>query len=72
MPLPTTLNTIDFAWRGQPFVYVPAKSSIALATLDFAYRGRPFYGQPLPSVATGFKAYYARGSNSVINAGIAR
>jgi len=44
MALPTKGNllTLDWAWRGQPFVQVPAKSGIVTTTLDTAWRGQPF------------------------------
>jgi len=44
MALPTKaeLLTLNWAWRGQPFVQVPATTGIVTTTLDTAYRGQPF------------------------------
>ena len=36
------LQTMDYAFKGQPFVYVPAKDSIDLLTMDYAFQGQPF------------------------------
>ena len=36
------LITMDFSFQGQPFVNVPAKSSIDLKTMDYAFQGQPF------------------------------
>lgn len=36
------LSGLDFAYLAQPFVYVPAKSSISVLGLDYSYEGQPF------------------------------
>ena len=48
MALPTAdnLKTMDYASWGQPFVDVPAKSSIDLKTMDWAYQAQPFVSNP--------------------------
>jgi len=42
LPTPDNLKTMDYVFRGQPFVDVPAKDSIDLETMDYAYRAQPF------------------------------
>lgn len=42
LPTPTDLATMNYAFRGQPFVEVPAKSAVALAGMGYAYQGQPF------------------------------
>ena len=39
---PDQLKTMDYACQGQPFVDVPAKSSIDLKTMDWAFKAQPF------------------------------
>lgn len=36
------LSKMDFVYRAQPFVFVPAKSSIDLPTLDYFQSAQPF------------------------------
>ena len=38
----TDLETMDYLYQGQPFVNVPAKSTIELTTMDYLYQGEPF------------------------------
>jgi len=42
LPTPTELLTMNFAYQGQPFVYVAAKSTIDLKTMDYAFQAQPF------------------------------
>ncbi len=42
LPRPNDIITMDYASFGQPFVSVPAKSSIVTATMDYDFLGRPF------------------------------
>jgi hypothetical protein len=37
---------MDYAFQGQPFVDVPAKSDIDLKTMDYAYQAQPFVRNP--------------------------
>lgn len=48
MALPTSqdLKKMDYAWKGEPFVRVPAKSSIDLKKMDYAWKGQPFVSNP--------------------------
>lgn len=39
----TELLKMDYAFQGQPFVCVPASSSIDLKTMDYAYLAQPFF-----------------------------
>ncbi len=57
MSLPTKDNilTMDYAFNGQPFVYVPAKDTIYLTTMDYAFNGQPFV------------VYYASGASTDLN-----
>ncbi len=41
LPAKNDLLTMNFAWRGQPFVNVEAKQLNTL-TLDYAWRAQPF------------------------------
>jgi hypothetical protein len=43
------LQTMDYAFHGEPFVSIPAKDSIDLETMDYAFRGQPF----VSGIATG-------------------
>jgi len=36
------LLTMDYSFHGQPFVDIPAKSSIDLTTMDYSFQGQPF------------------------------
>ena len=42
LPNSDNLKTMDFAWRGQPFVEMPAKAAIDTKTMDYVWRGSPF------------------------------
>ena len=42
LPTPNNLKTMDYAFKGQPFVDIPAKSSINLGTMDYVYQAQPF------------------------------
>jgi len=42
LPTKTDLIKMDYAANGQPFVDIPAKSSIDLSTMDYSYKGEPF------------------------------
>ena len=42
LPTPTDLAKLDIAFQGQPFVCVPAKSTVTLAGMDVAFQAQPF------------------------------
>ena len=46
LPTKTNLQTMDYPFLGQPFVSVPAKSSIDTTTMDYAFLGQPFVTNP--------------------------
>lgn len=46
LPTQTDLDSMDFAWRGQPYVDVSTKSSIFLTTMDYAWMAQPFVSNP--------------------------
>jgi hypothetical protein len=46
LPTPDNLKTMDYGYQGQPFVDVPAKSTINLDTMDIAYLAQPFVRNP--------------------------
>jgi|GEM_PF-6856039 len=52
MALPTAsdLKTMDYSYRGLPFVSIAANSSVNLTTMDYAYRGLPFVANPAGAV----------------------
>jgi len=39
---PSELFSLDYAFNGEPFVSVPAKSDIDLGSMDYAFNGEPF------------------------------
>jgi len=41
-PTPTELETMDYAFLGEPAVSVPATSAVITITMDYAYLGEPF------------------------------
>lgn len=49
LPVKSDLEKMDYSYLGQPFVNVPAKSSIDLTTMDYAYQAQPFVGNPAAS-----------------------
>lgn len=42
LPTPDNLQTMDYGYQAQPFVDIPAKSTIDLYTMDIAYQAQPF------------------------------
>ena len=44
LPTPDNLKTMDYSFQGEPFINIPAKSSIDLMTMDYALQGEPFVG----------------------------
>jgi len=44
LPTKSDLLKMDYAFQGQPFVEVPAKSGINLATMDYVFQAQPFVG----------------------------
>jgi len=46
LPTPANLTTMDYAYLGQPFVNVPAKTGMSLGSMDYAYLGQPFVTNP--------------------------
>ncbi len=45
MALPKRENiiTMDYAFNGQPFVNIPAKTSMGLESIDYAFNAQPFW-----------------------------
>lgn len=46
LPTKTELQTMDYAFLGKPFVYVPAKTGMNLPSMDYAFLGQPFVVNP--------------------------
>jgi hypothetical protein len=46
IPVKQDLETLDYAYQGQPFCSVPAKSDINLDIMNYAYQAQPFCGNP--------------------------
>ena len=44
LPTAANLQTLDYAWRGQPFCIIGAKSAVDLQTLNYAWRAQPVTG----------------------------
>ncbi|MBU0964730.1 hypothetical protein KKC06_06850 [Patescibacteria group bacterium] len=42
LPTPINLQTLNYAYQGQPFCRVPAKTTIDLETMDYSYEAQPF------------------------------
>lgn len=42
LPTPDNLKTMDYVYKGQPFVDVPAKPGIDLSAMDYVYKAQPF------------------------------
>jgi len=57
------LETMDWAFKGQPFVDVPGKDSIDLMTMDWAFKGQPFVSNALLAIVT------PTGTNMKVNIG---
>ena len=47
------LKAMDYAHQAQPFVNVPAKSTVSLPTMDYAYQAQPFVAYPSTTLAGG-------------------
>lgn len=43
LPTKSDLQTMDWSFRGQPFVRVPANDSIDTDTLDWSFHGQPYW-----------------------------
>jgi len=43
-PTPDNLETMDYVFKGQSFVELPAKDAVDLKTMDYVYKGQPFVG----------------------------
>ena len=50
LPLAKDLKKMDYTYLGQPFVDVPAKSSINLKTMDYTYLAQPFVSTSFGSI----------------------
>ena len=50
MSLPSRDNilTMDYSFQAQPYVQVPAKSSITLGGIDYSFQAQPFEGIEFP------------------------
>ncbi len=42
LPAKNDLLTLDYAWRGSPFVHVQGNQSFSTLTLDYAWKAQPF------------------------------
>lgn len=51
LPNKTDLQTLDYAWHGQPFADMESKA-LTTVTLDYAWRAQPFVGAA-PAAAGG-------------------
>ena len=56
LPVATDLQTLDFTFKGLPFAYVEAKSSIGTSSLDFMFQGLPFVAATAAGAAPSFNA----------------
>lgn len=52
LPTSTDLLTMNYSFLGQPFVNIPAKSTINLLTMDYSYLGQPFVSNGAATVTT--------------------
>lgn len=52
LPISSDLINLSYAFQGQPFVDIPAKSTIILTDLSYAYQAQPFMRNPAPSTTT--------------------
>lgn len=48
IPTKTNLETMDYAFMGQPFAGVAAKTGMNLPSMDYAFLGQPFVVNPDP------------------------
>jgi hypothetical protein len=46
LPTSTELKSMDYSYRGEPFVWISANNSINLSTMDYSYNGEPFVVNP--------------------------
>lgn len=46
LPTPTQLRTMDYAFQGQPFVSIPAKTGMTLQSMDYSFQAQPFVPNP--------------------------
>lgn len=53
-PTTTDLKSLDYPYKGQPAVFIPAKDGLNTNTLDYFYQGQPFVTQPDPSSGGGY------------------
>ena len=44
LPNKADLETMDYSFKGQPFIEVPAKGGIDLETMDYVYQATSFVG----------------------------
>jgi hypothetical protein len=42
LPTPDSLKNMEYSFQGQPFIDVPAKSSIKLSDMEYSFQGQPF------------------------------
>jgi hypothetical protein len=65
LPSKDDVLSLDFAWRGQPFADIEAKTAGTLS-LDFTLRGQPFASANnssfVPSLAINANALFGAGS----------
>jgi hypothetical protein len=66
-----TDTTLDFSFRGQPFVVVAPSDGTVTTSLDFSINGEPFYAPAGGQQADRTEALTATESSSVINAAAA-
>jgi len=51
LPTQTDIATMDYSAAGQPFVKVPAKSTVDTTTMDYSFGGQPFVVNPFGGAA---------------------
>jgi hypothetical protein len=39
---PAEIKSMDYSYKGEPFVWITANDSIDLYTMDYSYKGEPF------------------------------
>lgn len=57
LPTSTDLQTMNWAYGGEPFVNVPTVSTVNTFTMDYAYSGEPFVTNPTVSGPTNIGSF---------------
>ena len=53
LPNSSDLDGMDYVYQAQPYVQVPAKSSIDLTTMDYVCCAQPFISNPYGGTVSG-------------------